>query len=120
MYHESWEDETFEDALRQDYSISISGANNSAGTNYYLSFNYLDDKGYIMATLPANTDKKVPVIGFIAHMDTSPDLTGKDVNPQIIKNYDGKDIVLNKEQNVTLSPSDFPPGSPAFPHVPVP
>lgn len=68
----------------------------------------LDEKGYIMATLPANTDKKVPIIGFVAHMDTSPDLTGKDVNPQIVKNYDGKDIILNKELNIVLSPNDFP------------
>jgi tripeptide aminopeptidase len=59
-----------------------------------------------MATLPANTDKKIPTIGFIAHMDTSPDLTGKNVNPRIVKNYDGKDIPLNKD--VTLSPVDFP------------
>lgn len=68
----------------------------------------LDEKGYIMATLPANTDKEVPTIGFVAHMDTSPDLTGKDVNPQIVKNYDGKDIILNKELNIVLSPNDFP------------
>ena len=68
----------------------------------------LDEKGYIMATLPANTDKKVATIGFVAHMDTSPDLTGKDVNPQIVKNYDGKDIILNKELNIVLSPNDFP------------
>lgn len=68
----------------------------------------LDDKGYIMATLPANTDKKIPAIGFVAHMDTSPDLTGKDVNPRIVENYDGKDIILNKELNIILSPSDFP------------
>lgn len=68
----------------------------------------LNEKGYIMATLPANTDKEVPTIGFVAHMDTSPDLTGKDVNPQIVKNYDGKDIILNKELNIVLSPNDFP------------
>lgn len=68
----------------------------------------LDEKGYIMATLPANTDKEVPTIGFVAHMDTSPDLTGKDVNPQIVKNYDGKNIILNKELNIVLSPNDFP------------
>ncbi|MDR1706898.1 MAG: peptidase T [Prevotella sp.] len=66
----------------------------------------LDDKGYIMATLPANTDKKIPAIGFVAHMDTSPDLTGKNVNPKIVSNYDGKDIPLNKD--ITLSPVDFP------------
>lgn len=68
----------------------------------------LDDNAYLMATLPANTDKKVPTIGFIAHLDTSPDLTGKDVNPRIVKNYDGNDIVLNKDTNVVLSPADFP------------
>jgi len=68
----------------------------------------LDDNAYLMATLPANTDKKIPAIGFIAHLDTSPDLTGKDVNPRIVKNYDGNDIVLNKDTNVALSPADFP------------
>lgn len=68
----------------------------------------LDGNGYLMATLPANTSKNVPVIGFVAHMDTSPDLTGKDVNPQIVKSYDGGDIVLNKEKNIILSPNDFP------------
>ncbi len=68
----------------------------------------LDEQAYLMATLPANTDKKVPTIGFIAHLDTSPDMTGANVNPQIIKNYDGKDIVLSKEENVILSPSMFP------------
>lgn len=66
----------------------------------------LDDNAYLMATLPANTDKEVPIIGFIAHMDTSPDLTGKNVNPRIVKNYDGKNIPLNNE--VTLSPDMFP------------
>lgn len=66
----------------------------------------LDDNAYLMATLPANTNKDVPVIGFIAHLDTSPDLTGKNVNPRIVENYDGKDIPLNNE--VTLSPDDFP------------
>ncbi len=68
----------------------------------------LDDNAYLMATLPANTDKKVPTIGFIAHLDTSPDLSGKNVNPRIVKNYDGKDIILNKDTNVVLSPKDFP------------
>lgn len=68
----------------------------------------LDDNAYLMATLPANTDKKVPTIGFIAHLDTSPDLSGKNVNPRIVENYDGKDIVLNKDTNVVLSPKDFP------------
>ncbi len=68
----------------------------------------LDNNCYLMATLPTNTKKKVPVIGFIAHFDTSPDMSGENVNPRIVKAYDGKDIVLNKEQSVVLSPSDFP------------
>lgn len=68
----------------------------------------LDGNGYLMATLPANTGINIPTIGFVAHMDTSPDLTGKNVNPQIIKSYDGKDIILNKEKNIVLSPNDFP------------
>jgi tripeptide aminopeptidase len=68
----------------------------------------LDKKGYLMATLPANTDKKVPTIGFVAHVDTSPDLTGINVNPRIVKNYDGKDITLDAENGVILSPNDFP------------
>lgn len=68
----------------------------------------LDENGYVMATLPSNIDKKVPVIGFISHMDTSPDMSGENVNPQIIKNYDGGDIVINKEKNLILSPKLFP------------
>lgn len=68
----------------------------------------LDDKCYLMATLPANTTKSIPAIGFVAHMDTSPDMSGKNVNPRIVNNYDGKDIVLNKELNIILSPNDFP------------
>ena len=68
----------------------------------------LDGNGYLMATLPTNSDKKVPTIGFVAHMDTSPDLTGKNVNPRIVKAYDGKDIILNKDLNIVLSPNDFP------------
>lgn len=68
----------------------------------------LDDNGYLMATLPANTDKKAPTVGFIAHVDTSPDMSGKHVKPRIVKNYEGDDIVLNKEQNIILSPKEFP------------
>lgn len=68
----------------------------------------LDNNGYVMATLPANTDKQIPTIGFVAHMDTSPDLTGKNVKPRIVNSYDGKDIVLHKENNIILSPIDFP------------
>ncbi|WP_086477140.1 peptidase T [Arenibacter amylolyticus] len=67
----------------------------------------IDENAYIMATLPSNMDKEVPTIGFIAHFDTSPDFTATNVNPQIIENYDGGDIVLNKEENIVLSPSYF-------------
>ncbi|KOA18979.1 peptidase T [Clostridium homopropionicum DSM 5847] len=68
----------------------------------------IDDNGYVMAELPSNLDKQVPVIGFIAHMDTSPDMNGKGVNPQIIKNYDGNDIVLNEAENIVMKVEDFP------------
>ncbi|MFC5471038.1 peptidase T [Cohnella suwonensis] len=68
----------------------------------------IDTNGYVMATLPANTDKEVPTIGFLAHVDTATDLTGKDVKPQLVENYDGGDIVLNERDNVVLSPRDFP------------
>ncbi len=68
----------------------------------------VDDNGYVMATLPSNIEKEVPTIGFIAHMDTSPDMSGKDVKPNIVEDYDGKDIVLNKENNIILSVDDFP------------
>lgn len=68
----------------------------------------LDEHGYLFATLPANIDQPVPTIGFIAHMDTSPDMSGKDVSPRIVQNYDGSDIVLCAEENVVLSPSQFP------------
>ena len=72
-----------------------------------LSDAYMDDKGYVYATLKANTDKKLKKIGFIAHMDTSPAASGEDVNPQIHRNYDGGDIVVNKEKNIVLSPNEF-------------
>ena len=68
----------------------------------------LDDNGYLMATLPANTDKPIPTIGFIAHLDTSPDLSGKHVNPRIVENYPGGDITLNAEKGIVLSPREFP------------
>ena len=69
----------------------------------------LDENGYLMATLPSNiTDREVPTVGFIAHLDTSPDMSGRHVNPRIVKNYDGGNIVLNKEDNVVLSPEEFP------------
>lgn len=67
----------------------------------------IDNKAYIMATLPGNVDHEVPVIGFVSHFDTSPDFSGANVKPQIIKNYDGKDIILNVEKNIILSPNYF-------------
>ncbi len=68
----------------------------------------LDENGYLMATLPANTDKPIATIGFIAHLDTSPDLSGRHVKPRIVKNYDGGDITLNEEKGIVLSPRQFP------------
>ncbi len=68
----------------------------------------LDDKGYLMGKLPANTDKTVPKIGLIAHMDTSPDFSGKDVNPVFWEAYDGSDLVLNREENIVMEVSAFP------------
>lgn len=67
----------------------------------------IDEKGYVMGTLPSNVDHEVPTIGFVSHYDTSPDFTGKGVTPQIVSNYDGGDIVLNAEKNIVLSPSYF-------------
>lgn len=68
----------------------------------------IDKNGYIMATLPANTDKKTPTIGFIAHMDTSPDMSGKNIKPRIVKNYDGNDILLNDEKVIVLETEKYP------------
>jgi len=68
----------------------------------------IDENGYVYATLPGNTDEKAPVIGFISHMDTSPDMSGANVNPRIIKNYDGNDVILNEEKNIVLSVKAFP------------
>lgn len=67
----------------------------------------IDENAYIMATLPSNVDFDVPTIGFVSHFDTSPDFSGANIKPQIVPNYDGKDIVLNKEQNIILSPKYF-------------
>lgn len=69
---------------------------------------YMDEYGYVIGTLPANVEGDIPKISFLAHMDTSPDLTGENVNPQIVENYDGGDIVLNEEQNIVLSPKQSP------------
>lgn len=68
----------------------------------------LDEYGYVMGTLPSNIDKKVPAIGFIAHVDTSPDASGADIKPQIIENYDGSDIALKGVPGLYLKPSEFP------------
>ena len=68
----------------------------------------LDENSYLYATLPANTDEKKDVLGLIAHMDTSPDMSGENVKPRIVEKYDGKDIVLNEKENIILSPNDFP------------
>lgn len=67
----------------------------------------LDENCYVMATLPSNLDYEVPTIGFVSHIDTSPDFTGANVKPQIHENYDGQDIVLNEDKNIVLSPSYF-------------
>lgn len=68
----------------------------------------LDQYGYVTATLASNIEKDCPTVGFIAHMDTSPDASGENVKPRIIENYDGKDILLNEEENLILSPQVFP------------
>jgi tripeptide aminopeptidase len=68
----------------------------------------MDENGYVMTTLPSNTHKQVPTIGFLAHLDTATEMSGADVKPQIVENYDGKDIVLNKELQIVLSPKQFP------------
>ena len=67
----------------------------------------LDDNGYVMATIPSNIEKEVPIIGFIAHMDTSPEASGKDVKPKIVR-FSGADVLINKEKNIFLSMADFP------------
>ncbi|MFT8320920.1 MAG: peptidase T [Bacillus sp. (in: firmicutes)] len=68
----------------------------------------IDENGYVMATLPANTDKDIPTIGFLAHLDTATDFTGKNVRPQIVTNYNGSELILNKDLSIVLSPKDFP------------
>lgn len=77
--------------------------------NLGLSEITLDENGYLMATLPGNiSGRQVSTVGFIAHLDTSPDMSGRHVSPRIVENYDGGDIVLNQATGVTLSPADFP------------
>ena len=67
----------------------------------------IDEHAYVMATLPSNVPHDVPTIGFVSHFDTTPDFSGTNVNPQIIENYDGKDIILNKDKHIVLSPDYF-------------
>lgn len=69
---------------------------------------HLDDNGYLMARLPSNSSRQLPTVGFIAHLDTSPDMSGHHVNPRIVRNYAGGDITLNAEHGIILSPADFP------------
>jgi tripeptide aminopeptidase len=76
--------------------------------NLGLSNVSVDENCYVMAEIPANTNKKIPTIGFIAHLDTATDMSGANVKPKIIKNYEGNDILLNEEENIILSPKDFP------------
>ncbi|NMM63570.1 peptidase T [Clostridium sp. P21] len=68
----------------------------------------LDENGYIMATLPSNIDKDVPILGFIAHIDTSPEVSGVNIKPKFVENYNGEYIILNEEKNIILSPKEFP------------
>src|SRR5690625_2463525 len=68
----------------------------------------IDENGYVMATLPSNSSKEIPTIGFLAHLDTATDFTGKNVQPQIHKNYDGKDIILNEKMNITMPSKEYP------------
>lgn len=68
----------------------------------------INNAGHVMATLPSNIEKDVPTIGFIAHMDTSSEISGKNVNPKIVENYNGEDIILNEDKNIVLSPKEYP------------
>lgn len=87
-----------------DLAKLLKGELNALGLNNVI----LDENGYVTAVLPSNSRKHLKKIGLLAHMDTSPDFSGKNVNPQIIENYSGEDIVLNQTKNIVLSPKDFP------------
>lgn len=69
---------------------------------------HMDEYGYVYATIPATSDKQVPVLGFLSHMDTSPAMSGANVKPRIVKKYDGGEIVLNEKENIAMNPSMFP------------
>ena len=99
------ESETFPSTDRQlDFADQLAGELREIG----LSEVTRDEFGYVTATLPSNQEQLVPVIGFVSHMDTSPDYSGENVNPQRIKNYQGQELVLDAELNIVLSPADFP------------
>ncbi len=99
------ESTTFPSTARQlDFAVQLKKELEEIG----LKEVQLDKNGYVTATLPSNIDHQVPVIGFISHMDTSPDYSGENVNPQIVKNYQGQELVLNAEEGVKLSPAYFP------------
>lgn len=97
--------ETFPSTSRQ---LAFADQLASELTGIGLSDVQRNEYGYVYATLPANVDQKVPVIGFISHMDTSPDFSGENVNPQLVKKYNGKDLILDKETEVILKPAEFP------------
>ena len=99
------ESETFPSTARQ---LAFADQLATELTGIGLSDVSRNDFGYVFATLPANIDQKVPVIGFISHMDTSPDFSGEGVNPKLVEKYNGKDLMLDKEQEIVLKPSEFP------------
>jgi len=99
------ESETFPSTIRQlDFADLLANELRQIG----LSDVSRNEFGYVIATLPSNLDHQGPVIGFIAHMDSSPDYSGENVKPQLVRNYEGQDLVLNASQELILSPADFP------------
>lgn len=99
------ESETFPSTSRQlDFADQLASELCKIG----LSEVTRDKFGYVTATLPSNQEKLAPVIGFISHMDTSPDYSGENVNPQLVRNFQGQDLLLDTDQKLILSPADFP------------
>jgi len=99
------ESETFPSTARQlDFADLLANELRQIGLREV----YRDEYGYVIATLPSNLDHSVPEVGFVAHMDSSPDYSGENVKPQMVKNYQGQDLVLNSELNMMLIPTDFP------------
>ena len=101
-------DETSDTTPSTDKQMLLAKALKEEAETMGLTDISLDEHAYLMATLPANTNEKIPTIGFIAHLDTSPDMSGANVKPRIVEKYNGKDIVLNAEENIILSPTMFP------------